>query len=53
MLSSSNVCNLWAELGEQNFGVLFSILNSIYLVALLFDYGFVIHLVARLAIIYE
>ena len=51
MVFSSCVCNLWVELGEQNIGVLFSILYSIYLVLLLFDSGFAIYLVVRLAII--
>lgn len=53
MLFSLDVCNFWAKLGEQNLGVLFSIIYSIYRVVLLFDCDFTIHFVARLAIIYE
>lgn len=53
MLFSLDVCNFWAELGEQNPGVLFSINYSIYRVVLLFDCDFAIHFAAGLTIIYE
>lgn len=45
---SSRRRSLLDKLGEQILGVLFSILYSLYLVVLWFDFGFAFHLVARL-----